>query len=380
VALYKIGSNLARYGGGLGSNGSSGTDPNPLYSALDMNTIPFHVGAGGWGAQLPFETATPPTITRSANASTLSELQTEMAIAGTRVTITANISSGQVASPANDVEVVLPNGLLVNGVTIGNFGTTIANRIRITKASGDSIGGQWHLLTFTGDTGDNLIVDGIQISGDHAADPALYPAYTTGSNRVAILRNQIIGIHSCFGYGGTNYLLAGNSLRHNAGDVEGGGEWGMRISGKGPHIVVDNDVRSTVTSYAPIRFHPSAGSGLHYCYAARNTTVNRQAGRVIDMEDVESSTSYANMDGGWILNNNFYVNGNVQHEMTRDIGGGATADYCRVNGNTVYGHTTGLTDGGAPDGDDTGNTYNATAGSDPAWGAAGDPTGIDWTP
>jgi hypothetical protein len=62
----------------------------------------------------------------------------------------------------------------------------------------------------------------------------------------------------------------------------------------------------------------------------------------------------------------------------------ASAACARVNGNTLYG--TGFTVNdidiagtGLADGDKTGNTFSATAAA-PAWGAAGDPTALDWTP
>lgn len=356
------------------------TDPNPLYSALDMATIPFHVAAGAYGAQLPFQTATPPTPTSESNASTMAELGAALAIAGRRVTITANLSGGDTSSltTPTDVTIVVPNGILLNAINLGGFGTTDWTRVRFTKADGDTIGGQIHNLNFTGDTADDLIFDGLQFSSNHAANPAIYPALVTGTNRLAVINNRVHCANSGFGYGATHTLVANNSMRCDANETDDAGDWGFRNNAKGPYIYVDNDIRSN--RFSKIRFHPAAGTGLYYAYCARNVCVDRTEGATIDCFDTLASEPYDPIDGFWMLDNDLYVDGMLYgHRMTRN-GGGATCNYARVNNNRVRGDTGGLTDGGAADGDDSGNTYDAAPGSDPAWSAVGDPTGIDWTP
>ena len=357
---------------------TGGIDPNPLYPALDMSTIPFHVASGPYGARLPFQTAATPAITRSVNASTLGELQAALSVPGTRVTITADILGGNVAlTSATDVEIVLPFGRLLRGVTFGTYGVTVWNRVRFVKASGNTIGGQIHQFLLTGSTAADWIVDGLQISGGNGVDPAVYPALTVGFNRGAVLRNRIIGANAAFGYGGTHFLVAGNSVLHDANNTNNSGDWGFRNNAKGPHIYVDNDIRGS--RFAKIRFHPAAGAGQYYIYAANNTLVDRVENRSMDFNDTESSVPYQDINGAWILNNRFYVNGGLLMLMGRNDGS-PTANYVRANGNTVFGATSGVNTGGAANGDASGNSYNAAPGGDPAWGAAGDPSGIDLTP
>ena len=355
-----------------------GADPNPLYPQLDMSTIPFHVAAGPYGARLPFQTAALPVTNRNVNASTLGELQAAMSVPGTRVTITANILGGQVAlSSVTDVEVVVPNGRLLRGVAFGSYGNTTWNRIRFIKAPGDVIGGQVHRFLLTGSTANDLIIDGLQISGGDNNDPAIYPALTVRFNRGAILRNRIISATAGFGYGGQNLLVAGNSLVHDANGTDNQGDWGFRNGSRGPVIYVDNDIRGT--RYAHLRFHPTSEGGPYYIFVARNTMVDRTENRSVDINDTAGSVGSPSIDAAWVLNNRIYVNGGLYMLMSRGSGG-ATARYVRANGNQVFGATGGVNTGGAADGEASGNTYNAAPGSDPAWGAAGDPRGINWAP
>lgn len=354
------------------------TSANPLYPALDMATVPFHVAAGAYGPQLPFQTAALPVITRSVTASSLAELQAAMSVPGTRVTVTANILGGQVAGATfTDVEVVIPNGRLLRGVAFGSYGQTVWNRVRFTKAPGDVIGGQVHQFLLTGTTATDWIIDGLQISGGNSVDPAVYPALTVGTLRGAILRNRIVGANAAFGYGGQHLLVAGNSVIHDANGTNDSGDWGFRNNSRGPHIYVDNDIRGG--RYAHIRFHPAGDGAPYYIFAVRNTLVDRVENRSIDINDTGSSTGYPQIDGAWLLENRIYVNGGLYMLLNRS-NGGAAARYVRANSNQVFGATSGIGTGGAPDGDATGNVYTAAPGSDPAWQAAGDPSGISLSP
>jgi hypothetical protein len=357
---------------------TGGAGPNPLYGLLDMGSVPFHVADGAYGPRLPFQTAAQPVTTRNVTATTLNELQAALSIPGTRVTIAANILGGNVAlQSATDVEIVVPFGRLLRGVTFGTYGVTVWNRVRFIKAPADTIGGQIHQFFLTGATANDLIVDGLQISGGDGVDPAIYPALTVGLNRAAFLRNRIVAANSAFGYGGTHILVAGNSVVHDANNTNDSGDWGFRSNARGPHIYVNNDIRGS--RYAKIRFHPATGSGPYYVFAADNTLVDRVENRSIDINDTGSSTGYPDVDGAWILGNRIYVNGTLFMLLSRN-NGAATARYVRINGNAVFGASTGIGTGGAANGEAAGNEYAAAPGADPPWGAAGDPTGIDWTP
>lgn len=356
-----------------------GASPNPLYPLIDMSTIPFHVAAGAYGPQVAFQTASLPSINRSVNASTLAEVQSACNTPGARITLTANIVGGNISGAnLSDCEIVVPNGILANFI-LGQYGVTNWTRLRLTKASGDVIGGQWHNLFVTGATLNDFICDGLQVSGSEAYGPSIYNALTVSSNRLAILRNRIKGVTATYGYGADNILFAGNSIRHNASDVEGTGDWGSRISAKGPSIFMDNDIRAVVTGYAPARWHPASGVNPHYIYIARNTTVSRNQSRGFWINDVEGSVGYPGVNAAWLLQNRHYVNGNFVMLMNR-AGGGPTCAYVRANDNFVYGFGSGINTGGAPDSETLRNTYDVNPGVDPPWGPAGDPSGINLNP
>lgn len=373
---------IGPFGSGPGGGGG-GTDPNPLYSGLDMADVPFHNGAGAWGAQLVFQTATLPSSLTDVNAANASELSTALALGNRRITLTANITSGS-ASGFNitNCEIVVPNGILLANFVLGTFlGSETFSQIRLTKASGDSIGGQIHEFGIYGDTVDDFIVDGLQLSSD--ATTAGPPIYLNAPNqqRHAFLRNRINSDHAGYGYGCPHLLICGNSMFHDANNTDDFGDWGYRISSPGASIFFENDTRGN--RYAPLRFHPRDGSALQYAWAKSNIFVSHDpaGGRVIDTHDTAGSSSYPNnIDALWSLNNTFYMDLSKVELATR-ADSSAAVDYVRKTGCTVYGSTGSFSSGGAADADvATGNTFNATNPGEPAWGAAGDPTGIDTSP
>lgn len=366
---------------------ASAADPNPLYPALDMSLVPFHVAAGAYGARVPFQTATPPTIDSFSNASTFAQLEAAMAVPGRRVTVTANITGGNINIPAvTDVEVVVPFGIVLNGIVWGNgFTGTVFNRVRWIKAAGDTIGGQIHNFRILGNGLTNWIIDGLQISGSSGGDNlALYPGISSGApTRGAILRNRFAAANAIYGYGGTHLLVAGNSGLHDANNTDNQGDWGFRNgagpASNGPYIYFQNDLRGQ--RFGKIRFHPSSSGAPYYAYVVGNYLVDRVENRSLDCTDTSLPTAgFPQIDGLWFNDNRIYVSGGAGMGMNR-FSGAPTCLYVRMGGNIVNGSSSYLTTGGAPDGliDGT-NVQNAAAGSDPAWQFAGDPTGIDWSP
>jgi hypothetical protein len=353
-----------------------------------MNRVPYHVAAGDYGAQQAFQTATPPEITAGeVTVTTFSQLETEMATPGRRITIGANIVTGSNAgdypgSTFTDLEIVVPNGILVNMGPFGSsFHGTVSNRIRFTKATGDSIGGQVHNMAVAGSAASDIVCDGLQLSADLSSPgPPFYIAANTVA-RHALLRNRIRSQHAGYGYGVPHLLIAGNSMFHDANNADNSGDWGYRIN-SGPTIFFENDTRGN--NYAPLRFHPRDGSALQYAWCSDNTFVNNDttvAARTFDCHDTLGTELYPNrIDAVWMLDSRFYLESASFLQLhTRNLGG-PTVSYFRINGNEVFGDVGPFADGGAPDGDVTGNTYNAALGTVPAWGAAGDPTGINLSP
>lgn len=358
----------------------SGEDLYPFYTALDLNEIPFHTASGDYGAQLAIQAPTAPTITSTSNAADCTALLGAVEVVGRQVTVTADFAGCELGPEAiEDVEIIVPSGRLLNGLTIGNSftGTTI-DRLRVTKQSGDTIGGQIQSFWIIGADGalNDIIIDGIQISADSGC------AYDgTSLNRYAFLRNRIRAAVCGYGYGGRHGVFAGNSVEHDANDTIDTGDWGFRQGAgdlaEGPYIFFQNDIRGA--HYAKIRTHPVATPATPtYTWVAENTFESLGGGesRFVDLTGTSSTVGYPKLDAGWMLNNVLWTN-NDAGGVQMDVG---EVDYVRVQGNTINGTTTGLNSTGASDGVVSGNTYNADPGTPPAWGAAGDPTGIDYTP
>lgn len=357
---------------------------NPLYSALDMATVPFHNGATAAGPQVVFQTAALPNITSTVNVANAAQLSAALAVPGRRAVMTANISGAQLTGVnIADNEIVIPNGLLLNGLTLcGYQSPDTLSRFRVTKASTDTgIGGRLHRLQVYGAGATDIIFDGVQLSAS-TADPAI-PTYidtTGGSARHAFIRCQIISPVAAYGYGVPHLLVAGCSVYHDANNVGNSGDWGFRCSARGAYIFYQNDIRGP--NYSHIRFHPASGSGGYVAHIEDNTFLDRDTadfGRTVDIFETDGTAGLPGMQGAWMRSNRFYVNGSVFFQIQRQISGaGSIVDYLEVTNNVVNGSATGFAAGSSAASNITGNTYNAAPGSDPAWGAAGDPTGINW--
>lgn len=361
------------------------------YPALDLSTIPFHVAAGAYGIQVPIEAPAAPVITRTANAANATELKTEMGTPGTRVTVTANIVGGLVDPvAATDIEVIIPNGILLDEVVFGgtgNFGTnaTAWTRVRFTKASGDSIGGQIQQFRLIGASATDIVLDGLQISGN--GEPAIYPGTTAPLTRFAVVNNQINTSTACFGYGAIQMVVAGNSCNHNA--VDGSGplsSWGFRQGGGdsdslGPYVYYQNDIRGI--NYFQLRFHNDggiSGSTPMYVWVSENILLDRTAGAMIGAGDLPGTTGDPDISAMWYIGNFMYVNGSLSQTGLRSDLTNPITNYWRITGNDVHGVASGLSTWGASDSVNSGNTYTSDPGSDPAWGGAGNPTGINYNP
>lgn len=363
------------------------TDPYLWYPALDLARIPPHTASGAWGAQQAIEAPAAPVITTTSNAATAAELETAMGVSGRRVTITADIIGVNIIDPATvtDVEVIIPNGILLNGVVFGSGSAgnnTVWTRVRFTKASGDTIGGQIQQFRMLGASASDIVIDGLQISGN--GEPAIYPGFTDGGvNRIAIVNNRMNSGTANFGYGARHMVVAGNSCNHNAVGATGPVDaWGFRQGGgdltNGPYIYFQNDMRGP--TFYQARFHPSlTNAGLpYYFWAAENTLVDRVGGAMFGAGDLPGTTSSPDISAIWYLENDMYMNGSIQQSGQRTDSSPIT-EYWRIVDNNVKGIASGLSTWGASDSVNT-NTYDAAPGTDPPWGAAGDPTGIDYNP
>jgi hypothetical protein len=350
-----------------------GASSYPWYPALDLNQIPFHAGAGAWGPQLAIQAPAAPVITSSANVANASQLQACMAVAGRRCTITANIDGFGINGNVTDVEVVVPNGIVVKNATWSSGGTK--TRLRFTKAPGDTIGGQMHGMDFVGGTTTDLIIDGLQFSASNAG-LCIFFGGNTPPNRVAIVNNRFRSNNAVFGYGAQNLVVAGNSAQHDANNIIEGGDWGFRMGDGpgtyGPYVFFQNDIRGG--NYAPIRFHTAPVNVTpYYVWVGYNNFVSRE-GRFVEEHAIPGNEHYPPLTGSWLINNTAYMPGSFGMASNR------AGVYSRIVNTTIYGATAPLTTGTSIDASIIGTIHNVINPGAPAWGGAGDPSGINLNP
>jgi hypothetical protein len=374
---------------------SSASDAYEWYPALDLSTIPFHVGSGVWGPQRAVVAPTAPQGPfTDVTVTTAAELQAQIYTPHRRITVDGLIDGSLVIdSDISDVDVIVLPGSRLGSMFIGNFGTPITvNRVRFRGPTvGSYSGGQIHKLDWTDNTtGADFIIDGVAMSGD-GANPAVSRIPLT---RVALV-NSIVS-SGCYALSTTSTdmvvagctILTGQNLAlQGTGDEEAYG-WRMNRECQGYQIMYECDDRSTSTrdesSHARVRCHPNPG--LDYVYISDNRFVDRVENWLF-ICDAAFGTGTGVARGVWYLNNECITDGTGTGTLantTPKLYGGDT-EYAYVQNNTFKstGFTsdsniglTGTVNGSAGK---SGNTYTSLI-SDPSWYSPGDPTTIDYTP
>jgi hypothetical protein len=401
-------------------------DPYPLYTSFDRNELPFHTAAGSWGAQVPFEAPTPPTTTRSVTVNTTGEFNTEAAVAGTAVTVGTSFSeSSLVTVNANDVDVIVPNGISIGGIMIGTFNGTARARIRVRKATADSRGGrigEYRVQTCASGEHTDLIVDSVDNNGagsfGNSAEDNM--AFVLNGSRVFIhnvraLCGQALGFQDA-----KHVLIALCSLRSSAVDrTTANRNEGWCIRGHGsPLVIVDSHLETT--RYHVIRPN-TYDNDNEYFYIARSKLVNLSESKIGWLGNKVADPAFGFWWGSWVKDCEIY---SAATSTCSSEGGTesqvlslSTCTYSRITGNTFYSGGTGnnitwaqsnLTsernasitaanadstlssrgrvplpsDAHSSDSDLATNTFSTLTGR-PSWGGAGDPTGItlpnSWT-
>jgi hypothetical protein len=362
-----------------------GTDPYTWFTSLDKNIIPFHAGSGVWGSQSQIVEAAAPTGTMvDVTAANAAELATHIYTANRRITLTGNITNGTFnAGNITDVDIIVPPGIVMNSTTFGRFdGSRTITRLRVRgNTVGSYSGGQVHRTYIFGPAND-VIFDGVAMSGRGGNEYALVMGFSNNRLAVTNVRAQCGG----YFYIGTtsNATFTNCSILTGVDTVSQLEAWGIRFSHEalGNLLVYGCDIRSstnrTTQAYHRIRCHPDPG--LNYVWVHGNTLVDRVENRIFWC-DAAAGTGTGDALGVWFTGNNIVATRTAS--QVPDISG-ADTNYAYVQDNTFQSNTflsdsnislTGITNGSAGR---SGNVYQSLPGSDPAWGAAGDPTGINW--
>jgi hypothetical protein len=383
---------------------AGGTDPYPWYSPLDRNQIPFHVAAGPWGAQLPLQSPTAPTINDEVTGiSSAAEFNAARA-SNRRLVFDASFNDPISLDNLSHVELVIPSGINLGALVLGGNNQPISHiRIRgstIGQHSGGRIGRIWSINSPL----DDFIIDGIDLNGAHGAtasnvDHCLLSGNGPGGGQVQNSRWAIVNcrFHSaaaCF-LGSVNHIVFANcNLFHGArtraqnaadrgsGFAEG---WGIRNQG-GPIVVYNSRIEGT--RYHNLRCQPLQGGQYgDFCWI--------NSSKLVNVYEAQTAWIFGDLglslvaDGSWFLGNQVYTQMQAScpngRSLANVVTGGADLPYGRWNNNAFYGSGTNavyddayfaLVESNEATGNvdfRTGNTYNALV-NPGAWGGPGDPT------
>lgn len=374
------------------ASGGGGGDPYPWYPALDLNQIPFHVGAGTHGAQQVIEAPSAPVNSNgSTSVSTVSAFEAAAGTTGRIINVTA--SMGDVFlddSTLHDLDIVLGSGVHIGTLSIGNGvesgSPSSVQRIRIRAADGVSATQcSVNALRSNGSVVQDLIFDGIGMRGRGAA-----PFYMTLPNRVAMVNCVARADQELALIGPTNFVIAGCNFASGYEPDPGGSatRWTLRAGagegGTGPFIVYNSRIESLSgvgdRSYHRLRFHPRVGGGQMYLWASNNVYVDSREARGVWVELVGINNLTDRVTSAWAINSTAYLrylNSGAYYSESYSLQ--AVQNVARATGVTFYGDLT-LTDQQgvnatslAADADHTtGCTFNAWQ-DPPAWGGPGSP-------
>lgn len=390
---------------------TGGTEPFVWYPGLDFNTVPWYTSAGDWGSQYVIQPAAAPVTTTEANPTNFAQFEAAL-VSGTRINIGAGVTidcgEGTLLATGvtlTDIDIVIdPAGALLN-FRLGSYGSDLCTyaRIRVRYTVGSYSGGQLHQfgVIINGNASSSIndvIIDGVGVTGGASDDVTATTAIlmqtgTTNSRRLNVVNCRIAS-------GGEGYLgdmgdtiFAGNSILTaltNPEPVEDE-SWGVRIMGylAASHIAYGNDVRAATPGRTNVfhrfRIHPGPEGSGHY-WLANNLMVD-----LVEARMLWCIASAGSLDG-WL--ESFMTDGNTYYAEGVGLSYySESAIYNRFTNETFYSSlslsvsslvvsATVNPDSPSPPGISTVKvtsnlTFNGAA-TPPAWGAAGDPSTLNW--
>jgi len=347
-----------------------GASAYPLYPALNLNDIPWHTAAGGWGAQVPLQAPALPVTTRQISVSSASAFNAAAAVPGTQITITSGWAGNSVVSiSASDIDVIIPQGVAIGAIEIGAWPrTTPVAKVRIR---GGGRMGQFRATPGTPGIYTDVVIDGVDINGDSPfGGGETNQAFRVDVTRMAVLNSRVISAGYTWLGGAKHVVIANSNFYHGgaaraaAGYAEG---WGIRNTG-GPMTIIDSRIQGT--RYHNIRAQSVGGTG-ELLYIGRSTLVGVAEGRTAWM--------WNNLNNGPWFGQGAIVEGNSIYTYAAPGCGfgaeisSANVTWSRVANNRFYGGGTAVLSSVSANGGGTeGNTF-AAIGSLPAWAGPGDP-------
>lgn len=362
-------------------------DPYPWDASFDMNAFPPNTGAGYWGIGSTIKVAEAPqgTLTEY-TCTTVAEVAARIYTPNVRLLITASLVGGVFNDgDITDVDIVLSPGTIWDSPFFGAFDQSATiTRLRFrgeTIGTPDS-GGQLHQATFFG-PGTDLIFDSIEQSGPGGNSGALILGFDW--ERVAV--NFCLAQCGGYYYIGTptDLTIVSTSIQTGMDTITPAESWGVRSSHEalGNQILWNCDIRSNPArsnnSHHRYRCHPDPG--LDYVFVGYSRLIDRVQSRIFWCNAAAGSGS-GTARCVWLIFNDIIAGTTDPTDPPPSIEITDT-DVAVVENNDFQSDTflsnSNLSITGVGDVRTAGNTYSGSLpGSDPAWGGAGDPTGIPW--
>lgn len=358
-----------------GGGGGGGANPYTWYPSLDLDTIPFTVN----------EAAAPVTTIGNTNVTTAAGLEAA-AVSGALITVTADIGDatiGGFGETRADIDIIINSGVRCGALTFqGNMARIRVRGPTLGTYSGGSIA-SWY-SGYGAVTQSDFIIDGIGISFDRVGGQ--HPILPHDDvNRMAINACRVRGGHCATYFSNVRHLVVTNtSMSSGANPVDGSQVevWTIRHDGEGPLVVYDCDLRSERTSggsYHRVRSSPPVGTQTSKDMWVKNCTlVDLSNGLMLWAMRIGANGATDRHNSAYFINNTGYGQGTDFLDKMHPY---ATQTTAVVTGNTIYGipsassMTSSQGDCEAASITYSGQVHNSFT-TPPAWGAAGDPTGL----
>lgn len=350
------------------------TSAYPLYPALDMASIPWHVAAGPWGAQVPLQAPALPVTTRQVSVSSASAFTQAAAVAGTQITVTAGWAGNSIVTiNASDVDVILPAGVAVGAIEMGGWPrTTPIARVRIR---GEGRMGQLRATPGTAGIYTDVVLDGVSMNGDSAFGGAeTNQAFRVDVTRFAVLNVRAIAAGYVWLGGAKHVVIANSNFYHGAatraatGFAEG---WGIRNTG-GPITIVDSRIQGT--RYHNIRAQAVNSTDETLLYITRSTIVGAAEGRTAWLWNNLNNGPWFGR-GAILERNDIYTYSAAGCVFGAEISS-ANVTWSRIANNRFFGGGGAVFSGVNANGGGTEGNVFAALSSLPAWAGPGDPTQV----
>lgn len=368
----------------VGSRVAGGTDPFPLYTAFDRNTVPPHTASGDWGTQRVIVAPTQPSGMTSASVANMAELESALTAGSRNITLTADINNGEyhylVDASISNCRINL-NGHLLKSVAFGNgFSSTVGERLEIVgpgKCGQISWNGAWS----------DVIVRDLEAFGPGLQDGVGdVHAFGYSETTQEITRIAFINVYAACGsefWIGTSRDLYVFNCNITTGLITprpvNDEAWGFRnaINSKGYTIYVDCIIEG-------VRFHrirQHGGSEDMYTFIDRCEFRDAVESRIYE-RSMHSGIGTLGYHAVWARNITIYATGGSANWVCDYTEPGAPTGYVRYENFTVYSDTFTSQDNfqysGTVNGAKTGTWSFNVYTTPPAWGSPGDPTTITW--